>query len=518
MGAQDCSQGPERLLGGLRALWDVGRCYTAIMKFGRPRSLNGLILVGFGLVALPLLVAVLWALVNLGRLAEQSEQLIFTGVAAAENNRLLEERLSSLERVARQYQVLRNPDSLLLLRQDLDTLDERLLEMAPLTSQAGVSALSDSIGINARRIVDALSRPELDDLRAQFAIARFAPLRRQVSEFTGTHSDYVDTELKNLQESTRRAQRVSAWQVAALIPGTLILVLFFTSLVARPIRQIDQAIHQLGQSGFSKSIAIKGPTDLERLGLQLEWLRVRLLELAQEKNRFLRHMSHELKTPLANIREGTELLLDGTVGDLNKPQREVTDILRVNGLKLQQLIENLLSFSAWQTKSEVLTLSDFPLRALVISVAKEQRLALKAANIQLRLEVDDIIVNADRDKIRTVIDNLLSNATKFTPYGGYVTIRATRFSTSFTIEFADTGPGIPKDEAPKIFDAFFQGQHKAGGHVAGTGIGLSVVMECVQAHDGSVEIVDTSEFPGAHFRIRIPQKRIVAQERMAASA
>ena len=216
----------------------------------------------------------------------------------------------------------------------------------------------------------------------------------------------MDTELKNLQESTHRAQRVSAWQVAALIPGTLILVLFFTSLVARPIRQIDQAIHQLGQSGFSKSIAIKGPTDLERLGLQLEWLRVRLLELAQEKNRFLRHMSHELKTPLANIREGTELLLDGSVGELDNPQREVTDILRMNGLKLQQLIENLLSFSAWQTKSEVLTLSDFELRKQVISIARAQRLALKAANIQLKLEVDDIIVNADQDKIRIVLDNL----------------------------------------------------------------------------------------------------------------
>ena len=110
---------------------------------------------------------------------------------------------------------------------------------------------------------------------------------------------------------------------------------------------------------------------------------MRLLELAQEKNRFLRHMSHELKTPLANIREGTELLLDGTVGELETPQREVTDILRLNGLKLQQLIENLLSFSAWQSKNEVLTLSDFPLRALVISVAKAQRLALKAAKIQL---------------------------------------------------------------------------------------------------------------------------------------
>ncbi len=129
---------------------------------------------------------------------------------------------------------------------------------------------------------------------------------------------------------------------------------------------------------------------------------MRLLELAQEKNKFLRHMSHELKTPLANIREGTELLLDGSVGELEEPQREVTDILRMNGLKLQQLIENLLSFSAWQTKSEVLTLSDFPLRAQVIAVAKTQRLALKAANIQLKLDVEDIIVNADQDKIRTV--------------------------------------------------------------------------------------------------------------------
>ena len=114
-------------------------------------------------------------------------------------------------------------------------------------------------------------------------------------------------------------------------------------------------------------------------------------------------MSHELKTPLANIREGTELLLDGSVGELDSPQREVTGILRINGLKLQQLIENLLSFSAWQAKSEVLTLTDFELRKQVIFVAKAQRLALQAANIQLKLEVDDIIVNADQDKIRTVL-------------------------------------------------------------------------------------------------------------------
>ncbi len=488
------------------------------MKLRRPRSLNELILVGFGLVAAPLLLAVVWALVNLDRVAEQSERLVFTGVTAAENNRRLQENLGTLERVALQYQVLRNPESLQIMRDDLATMQAQLAAMAALVEEAGASDLSGSIGRGTRAVVAALSAPDAADEELAAAIERFTVLERQVDQLTNILSSYVDTELSNLQETARNAQRVSAWQVAALVPGTIILVLIFTFLVARPIRQIDGAISQLGRSGFSKPIEVKGPTDLERLGRQLDWLRVRLLELAQEKNKFLRHMSHELKTPLANIREGTELLLDGSVGDLEGPQREVTDILRVNGLKLQQLIENLLSFSAWQTKSEILTLTDFPLRAQVTSVAKAQRLALKAAHIQLKLEVDDIIVNADQDKIRTVIDNLLSNAIKFTPKGGLITIRANRTPTSFVIEFGDTGPGIPADEGPRIFDAFFQGRREQSGQVGGTGIGLSVVLECIQAHDGSVELVDSDEFTGAHFRIHIPQDRDVAQQKLAANA
>ncbi len=486
------------------------------MKIQRPRSLNGLLLVGFAFVALPLLVAVLGAVFNLDRVAEQSERLVVTGVSAAENNRRLEEQLNSLERVARQYQVLQNPESLQLMAQDLESLESQLGEMAPLIEQAKATRLATSIGDGARSIINELSDTSLDQDQVAATIARFAPLRQSVTRLTAVTTAFVDAELSKLQETAQQAQRFSAWQVALLIPGTLFLVLIFTFLVARPIRQIDAAIGQLGESGFSKPIEIKGPTDLERLGRQLEWLRLRLLELAQEKNRFLRHMSHELKTPLANIREGTELLLDGSVGDLDAPQREVADILRMNGLKLQHLIENLLSFSAWQTKSEVLSLSDFSLREQVTSVAKSQRLALKAANIQLKLEVDDIIVNADQDKIRTVLDNLLSNAIKFTPRGGLITIRGSRTPSSFLLEFGDTGPGIPDDESPRIFEAFFQGRREQGGQVGGTGIGLSVVLECIQAHDGSVELIDSGEFPGAHFRINIPQSRLPGRTRLAA--
>lgn len=488
------------------------------MKLPQPKSLNGLILVGFGLVALPLLIAVFWALFNLDRLAEQSQQLVVMGVTAAENNRQLEQQAASLERVSRQYLVLRNEESLALLHQDSRSLESTLDRIWPLAEQANATSFARAIRVSTRRIVRTLTSPTLTDEEAESAVAEFAPLRQRVTRLSLTLSKHIDLELKQLQDSTRRAQQVSAWQTAALVPGTIILVLFFTVLVARPIRQIDRAINQLGRSGFSRPIDVKGPSDLERLGRQLEWLRMRLLELAQEKNRFLRHMSHELKTPLANIREGTELLLDGTVGDLEQPQREVTDILRLNGLKLQQLIENLLSFSAWQSKNEILTLTDFPLRTLVISVAKAQRLALKAAQIQLKLDVEDIVVNADREKLRTVLDNLLSNAIKFTPKGGVVTIRAKSTAASFVLEFADTGPGIPEDESPRIFEAFFQGNTEQSGHIAGTGIGLSVVLECIQAHDGSVELVNSEEFSGAHFRIHIPQKREAANQRIAANA
>ena len=106
-----------------------------------------------------------------------------------------------------------------------------------------------------------------------------------------------------------------------------------------------------------------------------------MLELAQERNRFLRHMSHELKTPLASIREGTELLMDGAVGELDSAQREVTTILRDNGIKLQQLIENLLSFSAWQARHSGLEIGAFRLRPLVKSALETHQLTLLAQRV-----------------------------------------------------------------------------------------------------------------------------------------
>src|SRR5207249_4113913 len=121
------------------------------------------------------------------------------------------------------------------------------------------------------------------------------------------------------------------------------IALALTRYISRPIAEIDAAIRQLGGADFSRPIAVRGPEDLRYLGRRLDWLRRRLDEFETQKNRFLRHVSHELKTPLTALREGAELLHDQVAGPLAPPQRQVVAIMRDNSVKLQGLIEELES-------------------------------------------------------------------------------------------------------------------------------------------------------------------------------
>ena len=378
-------------------------------------------------------------------------------------------------------------------------LDELLTLPLDTRTQADVQQLK----ADAERAWQELKSEPPNSPRMAELVSSYPQMSDLASRISNHVSGQIDHDLMALQQSAERAQQNLFWRTLLLVPMTLAVVGVFTYLFGRPIRAIDRAIAELGRGTFSRPIAIQGPADLERLAAQLEWLRLRLLDLAQEKNRFLRHMSHELKTPLANIREGTELLMDGAVGELQSAQREVAGILRENGMKLQRLIENLLSFSAWQAKSVGLEVSEFKLRPLIKSVLENQQLTLVAQRVRLDVQVEDLAPLADRGKVRLILDNLLSNAIKFTPRGGTISIHARGEREQLVLDVMDSGPGIPPEERNRIFEAFYQGKTPQGGHVKGTGIGLSVVTEFVNAHGGSIEILE-SPAGGAQFRVRLP--------------
>lgn len=467
----------------------------------RPRSLSGLILLGFAVVALPLLLGTINAAVEMRNLAGASERLVLNGVAATQYTQAIVRQVSSLERTARLHQILRRPGLLETFEQNrqlfIDTLDG--LERLP--GDPDRASLIDQMRARTTRIATDLSSPEQPKINA--ALREFTQLSKDAGSLSKLATQQTDRELKQLRAETDDARRRLFWQSAALIPITIGLILLVTLFLARPIRQIDAAIGNIGHGRLDEPVAVKGPSDLEALGRQLEWLRERLTEIAEERNRFLRHMSHELKTPLANIREGSELLVEGAVGQLQGEQREIAGILRENSLQLQRLIENLLSYSEWQSKRSELELAEFRLPPLVKSAIETYQLPLNAHRLNLDLQVEDVALTADRAKLRLILDNLVSNAVKFTPEDGTIHVRARRDDSHLVIDVADTGPGIPAEERQRIFEAFYQGATPQGGLVRGTGIGLSVVQEFVQAHGGTIEVVD-GEFPGAHFRVRLP--------------
>lgn len=474
------------------------------MKFGRPKSLRGMLVIGFALVTLPLLVAVVNAAVQMRQLAEQSAALVSQGVESTRHAQALGESLSAMERAARLWQLLGDPRLQESFAGHHARFEGHVLALLRLDPDPNARERLERLRTGAQGVASVVAAPA-DAPALTAALQRFEPLFADATGVSTAAATRTSADLAALQASTETAQRQLLWQSMALVPGTALLVLVFVMLLARPLRQIDRAIGELGRGAFSRPVTVSGPTDLQRLGQQLEWLRTRLLDLAQEKNRFLRHMSHELKTPLANIREGTELLMEGAVGPLDSAQREVTAILRENGIRLQRMIENLLSFSAWAAKGSALELGRFRLRPLVKNVLESQQLTVVAQRIRLDLKVPDLEITADRGKLRLILDNLLSNAVKYTPKHGEIHFLFALEGTFLVIDCADNGPGIAAEDRARIFEAFYTGATAPGGHVPGTGIGLSVVLEFVQAHGGTVELVD-GQFTGAHFRLRLPMR------------
>jgi two-component system, NtrC family, sensor histidine kinase GlrK len=460
-------------------------------------------LLGVAVIAVPLLFAISNAALQIQQLADSSRTVASDGIGSARASEDLMSEILLLERATRLYQVLADRKFLDVYREHDALLTASRVQLAHQLRSPEASRALTELGALQVSIAGQVLAARANSGTVGATLPQFTQMSTLAQRIAVQSKVEIDAQIAGIQRRTGESQRLLLWQSGLLLPLAVFAIVVLTFGVGRPLRQVDRAISELGGGNLSHPISVRGPKDIERLGRQLEWLRSRLLDFAAERNRFLRHMSHELKTPLANIREGTELLMDGAVGELDANQREVTGILRENGLKLQRLIENLLSFSAWQTSSVGLETSEFRLRPLVKQVLENQQLTLLSQRVRLEVKIEDVTLSADRGKLRLILDNLLSNAIKYSPKGGAIYLSAQADGAQLLMDVADTGPGIPYDERAHIFEAFYTGKAARGTSVKGTGIGLSVVLEFVAAHGGTVQIMD-GQFPGAHFRITMP--------------
>jgi two-component system, NtrC family, sensor histidine kinase GlrK len=335
------------------------------------------------------------------------------------------------------------------------------------------------------------------------ALREFAGLNALANEISAESSELIFREADSMHKATAEARRTLLLHAAALIPFTLLVAVAFIRLLSKPVRQIDKAIHRLGEGDFETQVTVTGPDDLVFLGERLDWLRKQLAEVEKTKAMFVAQVSHELKTPLASIREGAELLAEGVVGRLNAQQQEISAILCKSSIHLQKLIENLLGFSKAQASISPLHLSAVRMAEVITSVIADHQAVILKKKLRMEVKLNSVTVQGDHARLRTVVDNLLSNAIKYTPPEGRIDLILRSGPGEMVLEVADTGPGIPVADQGKIFEPFYQGSIHAPGPIKGTGLGLSICREFVNAHGGTLQLVD-SKAKGARFRFTMP--------------
>ena len=476
------------------------------MRLLPPLSFRQLLLLAFLFITGLLGAASLHGLRTLETLVAQSRDNLAQALQLNADMQLLAERRVAMERTARQYLVLEDP----ALRQrfneaahDAQRAFERLAGSLPLPRPATEwQRQIDAITV----YLDSLHNDGLHHSLAHNRDAALGAAFRRIDALNVSAAEQVQisiqTRNKEMLKQLERGRLQQERQLLATLALAVLLALALGYWLSRPLRRLETAIEGLGENRLEESIDIPGPADLRSLGRRLDWLRRRLVDVEADKARFLRHISHELKTPLASLREGVALLEDGIAGPLNAHQQEVVRILRQHTHALQGQIEDLLRFNAAAFAARTLSPREVDVAALIRQVIEQQRLQWQRRDLTVVCQGDSLKVEVDADKFATVIANLLTNAIRFSPHGGTVLFTLQRLRKGIAITIADQGPGVAEEDRHRIFEPFYRGRHQPENASRGSGVGLSIVQEYVSAHGGRILLIPSAQ--GACFRIELP--------------
>lgn len=205
------------------------------------------------------------------------------------------------------------------------------------------------------------------------------------------------------------------------------------------------------------------------------------------------------------MREGADLLEDEVVGELNREQREIVQLMTIGTLQLNGLVENLLEYQRLANQRTLAEPSEFDLAELLRKVLDDYRLLIRNRRLQIVEALEPVTLRGDRETIRMMLGNLLSNAIKFSPEGGLIrlSLSAEHGLGAFLIE--DQGDGISEEDQPLVFQEFYQGKSSGRSSVKGSGLGLALVNDTVLRHRGRIVLLPaTEEYRGARICLELP--------------
>ncbi|MDF2177824.1 HAMP domain-containing sensor histidine kinase [Aliiglaciecola sp. CAU 1673] len=459
------------------------------MKPFSPFSFRALTLLGFGLVSLPILLALLMALIRVDRLTMQVTNAIEDVSVQVNQSRQALQLLQSMQRSVSQYLVLDDEvfwHGYLNLRQDfLALMDAMLVNAAEPIAPAVENLMSSEGEIHGMLKANALQ--SVSDIQQHYT-----GLFKQTEGLLSLSNQLVDERIAQVENSASLLKG-TMMQSLLVIPISLFIALLFIRLINRPLNELKPQIRRLESGDWQRPVEVTGASDIREIASILDAMRQQLNVLESQKISVIRSISHELKTPLAAIREGAELLFDGTTGSLTNTQQEVVDIVRTSADRLQRLIDDLLNFNRLLLDSRPDMLRPCALLAVLQSLHEERKLEFQSKQIQFQLPLMDYIVRIKQDHLRLILDNLLSNALKFSPIGGVIKVDLQKGTDNWRLSVVDQGPGVAPAHQEQIFDPFFRGAVQAEAKIKGSGLGLTLAKEMANKYQGDIAVGNTQQ-------------------------
>src|SRR3954469_11586003 len=322
---------------------------------------------------------------------------------------------------------------------------------------------------------------------------------RRVGSISLAHrgGGYLRVLSKELHQALQRNYVVAGLTAAAL--GVLVAVVLAFAL-SGPVRRLTAAAARIESGDLDTPIeADRGAAELRQLGRMIG----RVVETLKREDAIRREtisdLAHELRTPMAGLRGRIEAAQDGVLTDMPA----LLESMHADVLRLGRLMEDVEHLAAAQQPGLLLDHQEVDLAQLARSRARAFEDYYRAAGISFLADIEPVSTTGDAERLGQVIDNLLSNALRYTDKGGRVILRVLSARTHAIIEVADTGVGIAPEELPRIFDRFWRAEKSRSRATGGGGLGLALVHELARAHDGRVD-VESMPGRGSRFRIHLP--------------
>ncbi len=285
---------------------------------------------------------------------------------------------------------------------------------------------------------------------------------------------------------------------------SVLLAWLVSRSVTAPLRRLAAAARAVAAGRYEQHVPLEGPMEVESLAADFNQMVKRVQATQQGQRDFVANVSHELKTPLTSIDGFAQAILDGTAAD-REAQVHAAQVIHEESDRLARLVDDLLALARLDAGQTAIAREPVDLNALVARIV--DRLSLRAREKDVRLEnmVAGLpVIPGDGDRLAQVFTNLIDNALMYTPGGGMVKLRGESPPGAVLVHVEDSGPGIPAEELPRIFERFYQvDKARRGGEGRGSGLGLAISHQIVHAHGGRLTAL-SAPGQGSRFTVQLP--------------